>query len=204
MQDATSKHPTLPRASVLLGSMIAVISFSAQADNVAPADTYVQQYTGEYPLAVTESVTTFNPEESSQYPDAPTYSVDGQVAPGYEASAQPATTPAVSNEIKTVDAAYTTDAPIFVNKSVEPQVALDSTILDDRDVQPGFYAQYGAFGVLDNATRLRAKLTAQLGKPVIIVKDKSLYKVQAGPMQSSQEAFALQQGHPEKLRFYRR
>lgn len=197
----------------LLATAIAV-SLCAQAEEITPADTYVQQYTGDYPLAVTESVGTYSEAETAEYPEAMTYPTDGEMTPGYETAASENNEPldAIYTEnvrdeaIVTVPASYSTDGdiPIFINDNVSTSAALDDSVIQDRDAPEGYYAQFGAFGQLGNALRLRSKLSSELGTGVVVVEEGGLYKVQAGPLETSDRAFSMQTSSEDKIRVIRR
>lgn len=205
---------TLSITKLATASALSLLTVVAFAEDYSPADTYVEQYVGDYPLAVTESVGTFSDSETAKYPEAVTFSSDGSSTSGYETAATESDEPQdafysenVRNDgpVVTVPAAYSTDdVPIFVNNSVASDVALDNSVVSGYDAPNGYFAQFGAFGVLDNAQRLRSKLVSQLGSSVLVVEEDGLYKVQAGPFENSDRAFATQTSSSEKIRVIRR
>lgn len=202
------------RLSLAVASALSLMAFAVAAETVAPADTIVQQYVGDYPLATTESVGTFTDAQTAGYPEANVYPADTNGVGGYQTAATLDEEPrdafysdnvGGSGPIVTVPAAYQTqDVPVFVNPGVPASVALDNSVVSAYDAPAGYFAQFGAFGLLDNAKRLRSNLVSQLGSSVLIVSEGGLYKVQAGPFETADRAFATQTSSPEQIRVLRR
>ncbi len=160
-----SKNSKKAILTACLGSLAISSSTALLAEEVIPPD---------YPVAPMETVEEVQPLEA----DTPDY-----INPyASETTITEETTQGDSGSV-----------PVFIDQgsaTAAPMVSTPQGVVDERDAPAGYYAQIGAFSNVSNALRL-----SQKNRPSIVVSSetngKLLYRVQVGPFDSWDKAFAV-------------